>query len=148
MKRRLTGPILCLLGALLFSATAQAEQSADFGDFVVYYNAVRTDFFNPETAKAYGITRSKHRALLTISVLRKRMGLTAQPVPAKVEARAVNLSNQIKEIELREIKEPQAVYYIGQLPITNGETIDFTITVEPTGGEKRTITFRQAFVTD
>ncbi len=132
----------------LFATGAQAERSADFGDYVVYYNAVRTDFFNPEIAKAYGITRSRHRALLTVSVLRKRMGLAAQPVPARIEARGVNLSNQIKEIKIREIKEPDAVYYIGELPITNGETIDFTITVQPKGGEKRTVTFRQAFVTD
>ncbi|HHB12313.1 MAG TPA: DUF4426 domain-containing protein, partial [Chromatiales bacterium] len=70
------------------------------------------------------------------------------PVPAKVTAQGVNLSNQIKKIELREIREPKAVYYIGEVPITNGETIDFTITVQPQGGERRTVTFRQEFVTD
>lgn len=148
MKTRLSHRILILTLALFLPAAVQAEQSADFGDFVVYYNAVRTDFFNPEIAKAYGIKRSKHRALLTLSVLRKRMGLAAQPVEARIEARAVNLSNQIKEIEIREIKEPGAVYYIGELPIANGETLDFTITVHPKGGEKRTVTFRQEFVTD
>jgi hypothetical protein len=147
-RSRLSSPILSLVLGLFLSVAAHAEQSADFGDFVVYYNAVRTDFFNPEVAKAYGITRSRHRALLTISVLRKRMGLAAQPVEARVEARGVNLSNQIKEIKVREIKEPGAVYYIAELPVTNGETIDFTITVQPEGGEERTVTFRQEFVTD
>ena len=44
-----------LLISLFLGATgsALAEQSKDFGDFVVHYNALSTDFLNPATAKAY-----------------------------------------------------------------------------------------------
>ncbi len=133
---------------LLFAGAAQAEQYTDLGDAVVHYNAVRTDFFDPQIARAYGIKRSKNRALLTITVLKKRMGLAAQPTKAQVSAKAVNLSNQVKNLQMREITEGGAIYYIAEFPITHKETLDFTIQVTPEGGNPQTIHFRQRFVTD
>lgn len=133
---------------VLFASTLQAEQATDLGDAVVHYNAVRTDFFDPQIAKAYGIKRSKNRALLTITVLKKRMGLAAQPAKAQVSAKAVNLSNQVKNLHMREITEGGAIYYIAEFPITHKETLDFTVQVTPEGGTPQTVHFRQRFVTD
>jgi hypothetical protein len=133
---------------VLFASVAQAEQSTDLGDSVVHYNAVRTDFFDPQIAKAYGIKRSKNRALLTITVLKKRMGLASQPARAQVSAKAVNLSKQVKKLNVREVTEGGAIYYIAEFPITNKETLDFTVQVTPEGGQQETLSFRQRFVTD
>lgn len=130
----------------LFSL-AHAEQAVDFGDFVVHYNAVTTDFFAPNVAKAYGIKRSKYRGLLTISVLEKRMGVTSLPIRANVNASAVNLSNQSKLLSLREISDNGAIYYVAEFPVTNRETLNFTITVNLDNGEPRVIRYRKTFVT-
>jgi hypothetical protein len=132
---------------VLFASMAQGEQSTDLGDAVVHYNAVRTDFFDPQIAKAYGIKRSKNRALLTITVLKKRMGLASQPARAQVSAKAVNLSKQVKKLNVREIADGRAIYYIAEFPITNKETLDFTVQVTPEGGQQETLSFRQRFVT-
>lgn len=138
---------LLLLISLCVAKGAFAAQATDFGDVVVHYNAVRTDFFNPQIARAYDIKRSKNKALLTITVLKKELDLPAQPMKASVEAEAINLSNQLKSFSMREITDTGAIYYIAEFPITNGETLDFSIKVTPEGGRTQTVKFRQEFFT-
>lgn len=129
--------------------SSQAEQFQDFGDYVVHFNAIPTSFLNPEVAKNYRITRSKHRAMLNITVLRKVMGTAGTPVRAKVSATATNLSDQMKDMNLKEINEGAAIYYVGQVRITNGETLNFDIQATPDGEDKPLeIRFRQRFFTD
>ena len=53
MKKTVT--MICLLGALLFSSQAIAQQSQDFGDYVVHYNALNTNLIPPQVAQGYGI---------------------------------------------------------------------------------------------
>jgi Domain of unknown function (DUF4426) len=132
---------------IFFASVATAEQATDVGDAVVHYNAVITDFFNPRIAKLYGIKRSKNRALLTVTVLKKHMGLASLPVKADITASAVNLRNQIKDLNLREITDGGAIYYISEFPVSNEETLDFTLNITPTDGETSTIKFRQHFYT-
>ena len=144
--------VLCLLlvstSLFLGASPAIADQSADLGDVVVHYNATTTDFFDPKVTKSLGIKRSKNRALLTVSVLKKHMGLTTEPMKASVEASAVNLNNQIKKLTIREIIEGGAIYYIAEFPVTNRESLDFSIDVTPAGGAQKTVKFRQQFFTD
>ena len=47
------------------------EGSKDFGDYVVYFNAMNTDQLTPEIAREYEIVRSKSRAMLNVSIHRK-----------------------------------------------------------------------------
>lgn len=139
-----------LLGATLaFScAGAMAEQSSTFGDYTVHYSAFTTEILTPEVAKAYGISRSKSRALLNISVLKKVMGTTGQPVRAKVQATATNLSSQLRRLEVRELIDAGAIYYIAETAVADGETLKFSITVTPEDGSAATtVTFDQQFFT-
>ena len=69
--------ILALLG---FGANATAENSRVFGDYVVHYNAFRSDTLSPEIAKAYELTRRNNRIIVNITVLQKVMGTTGKPV--------------------------------------------------------------------
>ena len=63
---------MILTGSLLaVSGTAFAQQSREFNDYVVHYNALRSDLFPPQVAQGYGIQRSSNRALLNITVLKK-----------------------------------------------------------------------------
>lgn len=143
-----------LITALLFAllpigaGTALAENSKDFGEYVVHYNALGTDFLSPDVAKHYGVTRSKNRGMLNVTVLKKSMGLAGQPVKASVSARATNLNGQTKSLQIREIDEQSAIYYIAEFPVVNQETLDFTVEVTPAGDTPKVVTFRQQFFTE
>ena len=56
-KLRLLVNSLFLLALLGFGPNAIAENSRVFGDYVVHYNAFRSDALSPEVAKAYDLTR-------------------------------------------------------------------------------------------
>jgi hypothetical protein len=122
------------------------ESQKDFGDYVVYFNAINTDQLTPEIAKQYGIVRSKSQAMLNVSIHRKVAGAPTEAVTGAVTASAVNLNGQLKTMTLREIREDQAIYYIGELPITNGEVLIYTIDVTPGNDPSRyTVRFKKQF---
>lgn len=73
------------------------------------------------------------------------------PVTASVNVIAKNLSNQQKNVKLREIKEtdPVAIYYIGELPVSNGENIVFELDITPAGAtEPLLLSYSQQFFTE
>ncbi len=141
---------LILLGILTLSDTSEAQQAQDFGDYVVHYTALNTNFIPPQVAKGYGIHRSSSRALLNITVLKKVMDNPGTPVKAIVTASGTNLTGQLREIDIREIKDTEgAIYYIGELPVHNLETYNFTVEVHPEGeADPLIVKFRQQFYTE
>jgi hypothetical protein len=125
-----------------------AEQFENFGEYTVHYNAFTTDQLESSVAKSFGIKRSKKRALLNISVLKKSMGTTGSPVKAKVSGKAVNLSNQLKHLDIRELQESGAIYYVAEIPVSNEETLIFTLSVSPEGSDATfPVQFQQQFFT-
>jgi len=143
--------VLVLL-ILMFSTTAfsvSAEQSKSFGEYTVHFSAFTTDILTPEVAKSYRISRSKNRSLLNISVLKKVMGTAGSPVSANVEATATNLSSQLRQLDVRELKEHGAIYYIAETAVNNKETLKFTLTIKPEGEtETYSFSFQQQFFTE
>lgn len=140
-----------ILGILvmLLPLASPAEQSQTFGDYTIHYNAFTTDILEPSVARIYKIPRSKNRVLLNISVLKKVMGTTGQPVSAKIQATATNLSAQVKTLEMREIRDKGAFYYIAETPVSNEETLIFTLHITPDDEAiTHTITFQEQFFTD
>jgi hypothetical protein len=133
----------------LFSGVAQAENSQDFGDYVVHFNALSTSQLPPSVTKEYDIKRSKNRGMMNIAVLRKALGTGTEPVPAALSASATNLTGQKRDIELREIREGTAIYYIGVFPITHEETLRFLVQVKPEGqDDSYEVRFKQQFFTE
>jgi len=131
------------------ASTVYAEQSVKFGEYTVHYSAFTTDILTPSIARSYRITRSKNRALLNISILKKVMGTTGKPVKAKVEATATNLSKQLRQLDVRELTEPGAIYYLAETTVNNGETIEYTLNITPEEEDSPyTFSFQQQFVTD
>jgi hypothetical protein len=66
-----------------------------------------------------------------------------------VEAQAVNLNNQLRQIPMRETKEQGAIYYLGELTVAHAETLTFTIEVTPAGQDKtQKVQFQQEFFTE
>lgn len=128
---------------------AGTESSRDFGDFVVHFNAVKTDELTPEIAREYSIVRSQNRVLLNVSVLRKQAGAQSVPVPAVVAASAVNLTGQSRTLLVREIREGDAIYYIAETPITNAEVLIFSVDVTPENQTDRfSLRFQKQFFVD
>jgi hypothetical protein len=148
MKQLLS--ILLLASTLAFAVDGAAQQSQDFGDYVVHYNALNTNLIPPQVAQGYGITRSPSRALLNVTVLKKVMDTPGSPVSATVTATATNLTGQLREIAIREIKDPEgAVYYVGEFPVHNLETYRFEVRVAVEGeAEPLMVLFRQQFYTE
>ena len=141
--------LLLALALLTVGLAVQAEQSQDFGQYVVHYSAILTDSLLPEVARQYGITRSKNRGMLTMTVLKKVMNTAGTPVEAKVSGTATNLSQQLRTLDLRQIRDGSAVYYLSEFPIANREVLDFNLQVTPKGENNAfTVKFRQEFFTE
>ena len=140
-----------MLGMLLLVSgiEARAEQLKTFGDYSVHYSTFTTDMLTAEVARSYNISRSKNRALLNISILKKVLDTNVKPVRAQVVASATNLSAQLKNLEIREISDQGAIYYIAEIPISDRETLNFNVEVTPEGETNTfTLTFQQQFFTN
>jgi hypothetical protein len=140
MKRLLAALCLCSVAAV-----AHAEISQKFGPLEIHYNALTTDELSPEVARAYKIERSKTRGLVTVSVLKKNAVGVATPVPAKLTLYVTNLNQQLATVEMREIKEGAAIYYLGEFRVVPPDTLKFTATVEVAGEPKNEMVFNQKF---
>ena len=133
---------------LLLPLTADAENSKDFGQFVIHYNAMATDVVPPQVARKYRITRSQNRGMINITVLKKVLGSPGQPVHARVEVNAQNLAGQGRTIHVREIREGNAIYYIGEFGVANEETLKFDVRARPQGPQEFVeVQFSQDFYT-
>lgn len=131
--------------ALLLSSplSSYAENVTKFGDYVIHHTALPTDILLPEVARAYKIKRSKNRGMLNIVVQQKGKG-----IGAKVTGTGVNLNSQLKHLEFREIKDGDVTYYISSFRVTNKETINFKIKVQPNDSNKAyTVKFKKEFYT-
>lgn len=143
-------PVLIALAAALaasFPASLTAQQSRAFGAWEVHYNTLNTNMLSPDVASVYGIQRAGTQAMLNVTVLERESG---EAVEASVEATATNLTGQRREIELRQINDQGAIYYIGQFRIHDEETLNFDVRVQPDGhdGAPFELVFRQRFFTD
>ena len=79
-----------------------------------------------EVAKAHNITRSKSRIVTNITV---RKDDTA--VAAKIEGTSTNLLNQLFTLDLQEVKEPGAIYYLSNQIMDERDMVRFQITITP-----------------
>ncbi len=120
-----------LLAGLPAAAGTDTSTSAD--GYAVYHNAFSADTLTPTIAKQYGIQRSTARGVLNVTVLKGQAGTLATPTTARVAVRAVSLAGREQPIRMREIKEREAVYYIGDFPVQDQETIRFRIEATPAG---------------
>jgi translation initiation factor 2B subunit (eIF-2B alpha/beta/delta family) len=111
--------------------------------------AFTTDNLTPSVAKQYNIPRSKKRALLNISVLKKTADGSSKPTSAIIKGTATNLSQQLRELDPREISEKGAIYYIAETPVDNAEILRYNLDVTPEGENTTyTLSFQEQFYTE
>ena len=138
------------IGLFAVSSGAVAQQSMEFENYEVHYNAINSSQIPAQVAQAYRIRRSSSSALLTITVMKKEEGTYGTPVLAKVKASGINLTGQRRNIDMRQAGDAGgAVYYLGELPVRNMELFNFTVTIEIEGEKLPMIVkFRQQFYTE
>jgi len=130
-------------------AEPEEASSADIGNHVVHFSAQTTDHLPPAVAREYNIVRSKNRAMLNVSVIRKSDNL---PVTADVTVNTVNLTGQLKNVTMRKIEEPGdiiAIYYIGDTTVANREVLVFDINIKPDSEDTFSeLRFKRQFYSD
>jgi Domain of unknown function (DUF4426) len=127
-------------------AQPASASDVDIGEHIVHFSAQSTDQLPPDVARAYGIVRSKNRAMLNVSVIKEG---TTVAVPADITVRTVNLAGQLKNVTMRKIQEQEAIYYIGETAVANHETLVFNISITPEGKtEASDVRFTREFYTD
>ncbi|MGH8194027.1 MAG: DUF4426 domain-containing protein [Woeseiaceae bacterium] len=132
--------------ATIPQAEPAEASSIDIGDYIVHFSAQLTDQLPPEVARLYNIVRSKNRVMLNVSVIEETSG---NGVPADVSVKTVNLTGQLKTVNMRKLEEQEAIYYVGETPIANRETLVFDITVGVEGIEEPAkMRFKRQFFTD
>ena len=130
------------------AAPQAGDRSRDFGEYVLHYNALTTDSLPPEVASAFNISRSKSQAMLNIVMLRKVEGTLGRAMRGEVTARTTNLTGQLKNLALRPVTEGDAIYYIGQIAVADGEVLIFEIEATPEGSDTTMkVKFQQQFFT-
>lgn len=118
-----------LIGALLLGASAgKAEQFISVGPYQVHYIVVATPFLTPQVARRYDLQRNVDVALVNISVLRD-----GKPVRAEVQGIARDLLSREHRLGFREIREPNAIYYLTTLRFAEQEQWRFFLQVRPVG---------------
>ncbi|MEO9947188.1 MAG: DUF4426 domain-containing protein [Paraglaciecola sp.] len=125
----------------MFTALVKAEQKADLGNWEVHYIAINSTFLTPETAKQYGIVRSKYNGLINISVLDKQ-DKTAQSVILTGEAK--NLLGVVKKLSFKKVTEGDAIYYLAPLAFSDLEQYRITININ-NGTQQQTLKFQHKF---
>ena len=125
---------LLFISALsLISLNSYAENSKEFGDYVIHYNAFRSDTISPDVAKQYGLARANNRVIINIAVLKKVLNTTGKPTSSQVTGHASNLTGQLKNLEFKKITEGNAIYYLANTKISDGEFLKFDIKIIPDG---------------
>lgn len=137
--------LLALTGAALLSGGALADSgSKAFGDYTVYYAALRSDELTPEIAQRYGVTRAPNRAVVLIN-LQKHGAMAA----AAVRGRARNLLGHEQPLTFRESRHENAIDYLAEVAVQNRTIVVFDVHVQPDGASTPFfLQFRRTFYTD
>lgn len=122
---------------LFAPARSDAEQLQEFGDYIVYYNALSADMLPDSVAKQYGFVHSSRTGLLNIAVQKKSSTPLPQAVSAQITGTATPLLGQALPIRFREIKEDDGtVYYLGEFPVAARDTYRLALSITPAGREQ------------
>ena len=123
--------IACVVLSLIATTSAFAQQSTRFDQYELHHSIVYTTFLSPEVAAEYGISRGADKAILTLSVRDVASGEIAGR-PMAIEGRTWDLITG-GEMEIKEIREGRATYYIIPFEFLDREYRFFEFTFQPEG---------------
>ena len=122
-----------VLAMLMTVSSAQAVEVTKVGDLELHCVAVPTMELTPEAAKAYNVTPSPERGLLTITLLRKNRAGEAKSVAGQVYAGAVNQRNNLSSIPIREMRQGEETFYLGEYRVSPPDTLRFLVNANVLG---------------
>lgn len=138
--------VLALSVASMQTFADRGEQKQVFGDYEVHYIGLNSSFLPEEAAEAYDIPRSRSLAYLSISVLKTAKDTVPTPVTAELTGTIKNLIGQSRNIDFREIKETNAVYYVSTFRFDKNEIYRIDLDVTPEGTSRTfDVKFSQKF---
>lgn len=123
---------LLALALLLASELAAAEQFIEDQHYIVHYSAFNATLLTPQVAQAYGLTRSRHRGIINIAVQRKMPDGSNKGVMAQLEGYTGQLGGSEIPLDFQVVEEGDAIYYLAQFLVSDGNTLNFDIKVKPT----------------
>lgn len=138
MKKILFLAVLITASVSAFAQINQPKEiktSQQLGDYTVHFNVLNSKQIPPEVAKIYDLNRGKDIGYINISVTKTENGTTSLGLPAKLQIKTTNLMQQTKVVDAREIKEPEATYYLAAFRINNEEVLHFDVTATVEGSE-------------
>lgn len=139
MKRWIT-----LLLVSMIALPSYAGQFKTIKDVEVHYSAFNSTFLTPQVARSYKLKRNGYSAILNISVLdNSQAGKPA--ITADISGSAKNLIGQMRDLNFREVKEGDAIYYIAEFPVSEEERLTFNIDVNAGIKGTGTLKFTQKF---
>lgn len=125
--------LLAVLVFLMLLSLPALPGTEEFGDYRVHYNVVNSTFLKPDIAEQYGITRGSRSAFINVSVQKLQSGGSPEPVTAVISGTKENLMQQNEAISFNEVREGNAIYYIGEFEFSNAEPVFFRLDVQPEG---------------
>ncbi|PMG31484.1 hypothetical protein BCU94_08650 [Shewanella sp. 10N.286.52.C2] len=137
--------LLCSFVILMSTlTTVQAEQKQTVGNYDIHYMALGSTFITPAIAKTYGIERSNYNGIVNIAVLdTSKEGNPA--VAVEIAGVANNLLDARMDLEFKEIREGDAIYYIAQVPYRDDQQINFNLTIKYGNKLNTSLKFKQKF---
>ncbi len=133
-----------LILTLAFVGNVSAEQKQKVGNFDIHYMALSSTFLTPSIAKSYGIKRSSYTGIINVAVLD-----TSQegnpPVAVEISGIANNLLDARINLQFREVREGEAIYYIAEVPYRDDQEINFKIAIKHQKKLNTLLKFKQKF---
>lgn len=133
--------LFCAL--MLISTASQAEQKVEFNGYEMHYIVLNTMELPVNVAEIYDIKRSRKRAFINLSILKQTDDGYGTPASASITAVQRTLLGQRSPIELQEIREGDAIYYIGHFNIFDQETLWFDVELAVDNGPTFEYSFSQ-----
>ena len=141
--------LILMLGTLLLSTAAQAEQFVDQGEYRIHYNALNSTALTPEVARRFNVTRSRQEALLVLSPQQRDERGQYRPVSAQGEGRARSLLGHVTPLKLRPVREGEGHYLVASFDVLDGEFLNLELSVLPAGADAPiALSFKQQFYRD
>ncbi len=123
--------IIVSLYIILFCSISNAQDNISYEtkDHFIYYNVFNSSLIPADIAKKHGLVRAKNRVYLNLAVVKKSGGYGF--APEKISGIYRNLMQQKFPLELIEIKEATATYYLAPIRFNNEEILHLDISVKP-----------------
>ena len=125
-------------------AHAYGEQKQNLGAYEVHYIVVPTTFLQAKIADQYDLVRGRDRSLINLSILTEDGSAST----AGLSGHTRNLLEQRQDLDFREVREGDAIYYLALLRHADEEHHRLEIQIDFPDGTSHTLRWQQKLYWD